>query len=284
MTLEQKSEDAGEQQARMWNGPSGRAWVDAQEALDQAFLPFEEVLTSAVTAAAPAAVLDVGCGTGSTTLAVARVLGTRGHSTGVDISAPMLALARARAERAGVPATFIEANAQTHAFAKASVDLVISRFGVMFFDDPVRAFANLRGAVRLGGLLRCVAWRGPADNPFMTTAERAGAPLLPQLPPRQPDGPGQFAFADRDRVRRLLRESGWKDIDVQPLDRECTFPEGELVRYFTRLGPVGAFLREADEPTRQRVVETVRPAFDPYVVGTDVRFNAACWLVSAAAD
>ena len=115
----------------------------------------------------------------------------------------------------------------------------------------------------------------------MTTAERAAAPLLPDLPPRRPDGPGQFAFADDRRVRGILEESGWTDIGIRPIDVECTFPETGAGPYLTRLGPVGLILQEADEPTRERVVDAVRPAFDPYVHGSDVRFTAACWMVEA---
>lgn len=117
----------------------------------------------------------------------------------------------------------------------------------------------------------------------MTTAERAAAPLVPDLPPRRPGQPGQFAFADPGRVHRILAESGWSGIDLRPVDAVCTLPERELVRYFTRLGPLGMILPEADERTRARVVDTVRPAFDPFVRGEEVRFTAACWAVSARA-
>ena len=115
----------------------------------------------------------------------------------------------------------------------------------------------------------------------MTTAERAAAPLLPSMPARVPDAPGQFAFGDERRVRRVLDDSGWTEIDIRPIDVACTFPATELDRYLTRLGPLGRILDEADEPTRNRVIETVRRAFDPYVHGTEVRFNAACWMVGA---
>ncbi len=271
-------------QARLWNGPAGRAWVELQELLDQLYRPFEDLLVDAVPAGSQGQVLDVGCGTGSTTLAVARRLGAEGRCTGIDISDPMIAVAKARVERDGTPATFICANAQVHTFEPASFDTIMSRFGVMFFDDPVRAFANLRVAARDQATLRFIAWRGASDNPFMTTAERAAAPLLPNLPPRQVDAPGQFAFANDHRVRSILEASGWAEIDIQPLDVDCTLPERELVRYLTRVGPVGMTLQGADDRTRAQVVETVRPAFDPYVHGSEVRFTAACWLVGARAD
>ncbi len=226
--------------------------------------------------------LDVGCGTGSTTVAIAQRLGPLAACVGVDISAPMLAAARARAERDGVPATFICADAQTYAFEPAAFDLIVSRFGVMFFQDSVAAFANLRRAARDDAELRLIVWRSAVENPFMTVAERAAAPVLP-LPERQPDAPGQFRFANDQRVREILNDSGWRAIDCEPLDVSCAMPEPELIGYFTRFGPVGMALNDADDRTRQRVVDAVRPAFDPFVHDGEVRFTAACWIVTARA-
>lgn len=271
-----------EQEAR-WNGPAGNAWVEMQDALDRVLKPFEDLLVEEVSTASGRRVLDVGCGTGSTTVAVARRLGAEGHAAGVDISEPMLAAARSRSEREGAPATFLRANAQTHPFEPAGFDLIISRFGIMFFDDPIQAFANLRRAAKAGGGLRCIAWRSAEENPFMTTAERAAAPLLPDLPARKPDGPGQFSFGDSRRVRAILEESGWTGIDIRPIDIPCSLPETALVPYLTRLGPVGQALQEADDTTRAQVIQTVRAAFDPYVHGAEVRFTAACWLIRASA-
>jgi SAM-dependent methyltransferase len=270
-----------DEQTKRWNSAPGLGWVEMQPVLDQTFAPLEAVLVKAAAAVSPACVLDVGCGTGATTLAVARQLAPKDGCVGIDISEPMIAAARARAERERLRATFICANAQEHPFDPGRVDVLISRFGVMFFDDPVRAFANLRRAGRSGAELRCIAWRSAAENPFMTTAERAAAALLPNLPPRKPDAPGQFAFANAERVHGILKESGWTAIDLQRLDVVCTFPEKELVRYLTRLGPVSLALQDADDNTRARVIETICPAFDPFVHGADVQFVAACWMISA---
>jgi SAM-dependent methyltransferase len=271
-------------QAALWNSRAGRGWVEMQALTDRMYAPLEDLLVEAVAAVSRGAVLDVGCGTGGTTVAAAQRLGVDSRCTGVDISEPMIAAARARVERDGTPVRFILADAQDYAFEPASVDTIMSRFGVMFFDDPVRAFDNLRRAGTDGAALLCIVWRGMADNPFMTTAERAAAPLLPDLAPRNPGGPGQFAFADDRRVRDILEQSGWTDIDIRPIDVECTFPEADLVAYLTRLGPVGLVLQEADEGTRTRVIAAIRPAFDPYVHGSDVRFTAACWMVEARGD
>ena len=281
MTMEMERQE--NEQIALWNGIAGQAWVDEQALLDRVLAPFQELLVDAVRASPARRVLDVGCGTGSTTVAVARLLGEGGHCTGVDVSEPMIAAARARAEREGAPASFVCADAQEYAFQPGSFDMVVSRFGVMFFADPVRAFANLGRAARDGAGLRCVVWRSPAENPFMTTAERAAAPLLPDLPARQPDAPGPFALADEGRVTRILRESGWTAIDIQPIDIPCTLSEKDLDRYLSRFGPVGLTLSQVDEPTRTRVIETVRAAFDPWIHGDEVRYTAACWMVGARA-
>src|SRR4051812_37258899 len=274
------AEHMEENQAALWNGAAGLTWVEAQEPLDRLFRPFEDLLVETVLARGARSVLDVGCGTGATTLAIARALGAGGHSVGVDISEPMLALARARAARERLPAEFVAADAETHAFEPRAFDTIVSRFGVMFFADPVRAFANLRRAVRPAGDLALIAWRGPADNPFMIAAERAAAPFLPDIPPRT-DGPGQFAFADLQRVRSILERTGWEEIDIRPLDVVCRFAKADLVGYLTRIGPVGRALRAADEQTRARITAAVLPAFDPYLDGADVRFVAACWMIGA---
>ena len=273
----------GEQNV-LWNGAAGCAWVDAEDLIEQVFKPLEVMLTEQVRASSARCVLDIGCGTGITTLAASRALGPDGRCVGIDISAPMIAAARARAERQHSRATFVEDNAETRVFEPDCFDLVISRFGVMFFNDSARAFANLRSAARDGAHLRFIAWRSAEENPFMTTAERAAAPLLPNIPPREPNAPGQFAFADRKRVHRILEEGGWIGIEIKALDVVCGFPEKELVRYFTRFGPLGRVFEQAEEQTRAEIINTVRRAFEPYVQGSQVRFTAACWDVSARAS
>lgn len=262
--------------AARWNGPSGQAWIDVQEPLDAMFRAFEDLLVEAVSVPEPRRILDVGCGTGATTRAVARLVGC--EAVGIDVSQLMIAAAKTRVD--GLKIDFLCADAEHHPFEAAGFDGIISRFGVMFFGDPVRAFANLRSATRPAGTLTFVAWRSIEENPFMTTAERAAGPLL-ELPTRQPDAPGQFAFADPHRVRRILEKSGWTDIDIRPLDVSCSFAEKDLLSCATRIGPVGQALREVAEPLRGKITDAVRAAFEPFVDGSVVRYTAACWMVRA---
>ncbi len=264
--------------ASLWNGAAGNTWVAAQDMLDRMYQPIENLIVQAIPAEARR-VLDVGCGTGSIVHAIARRLGPDGHCTGIDVSAPMLAAAAARGQPSNI--RYILDDAQQHVFEAASFDAIVSRFGLMFFDDPVAAFRNLRQAARERATLHAIVWRSPEENPFMTAAERSAADLLPGLPVRRPDEPGQFGLANRQRLHAILEQSGWRDIDIAPLDVVCSFPKNRLYQYLTQLGPVGRALQTADEHTRQQVAQAVRAGFEPYVHGDEVGFTAACWHISA---
>lgn len=280
--MRQPETEPNEAQSRLWNARAGQNWVEQQAMLDRLFLPFEQSLLQAVQEGGVSEVLDVGCGTGATTLAVARSLEGRGSCTGLDLSVPMIAAARRRAQAAGLDnSRFIAADAQRYAFEPGRFDAMISRFGVMFFDDPVAAFANLRRAARPDAGLTFIAWRGPEENPFMTTAERAAGPLLPELAPRDPAGPGQFAFADAERVRTILAASGWRDVDIERLDVACTLSQDDLDVYVTRMGPVALLLADLDPQRRSTVAAAVRRAFGVHVSDGAARFTAACWRVQA---
>jgi SAM-dependent methyltransferase len=277
----QAARQTNDEQTTLWNGAAGQAWVDMQALLDRVMQPFETLLTEAVASRKPSRLLDVGCGTGATTIAAAKAVEADGACVGIDVSEPMLALARARAEREDARATFVRADAQTHRFDPPVFDMIISRFGVMFFDDPVAAFANLRGASAGDAEIRFFVWRDLAENPFMTVAERAAAPFVPKMPPRDPDAPGQFMFAEPRRVKRILDESGWVDAVFEPVDVTCRFPANQLARWFTQLGPLGRVFPDADAATQKRIIDTVQPAYDAFVHGEEVRFDAASWLVTA---
>jgi SAM-dependent methyltransferase len=268
-------------QAVQWSGSAAKGWVGLQSLLDDLLQPFETLLVEELSSVKPTRVLDIGCGTGATTAAVARHFGAR--CTGVDISPAMIDAARARARQEGLDVELITADAQSHPFAPGTFDALISRFGVMFFDDPIAAFSNLRRSAREGSFLRFVVWRGPVENPFMTTAERAARPLLPDLPERRASEPGQFGLADPEHVRRILAASGWTETVLRAVDLECAMPVEAFPSYVTQLGPVGRALEEADDALRAAVFAMVRPAFDPYVRGAEVRFDAACWMIAARA-
>jgi SAM-dependent methyltransferase len=269
------------EQADFWNGAGGDAWVALQPVLDRMFADFAEMLAEAAAARGARRVLDVGCGAGATTIAVARRLGDEASVTGVDISAPLLELAKERTAYDDDPPRFLLADAAGHSFERGEFDFLVSRFGVMFFSDPVAAFARLRDAVEVGGGLRFVAWRPPEENPFMTAGQRAVAELLPDVPPRRAGVPGPFAFAEPGRAEEVLAGAGWKGIEVEPVDLPCAFEERDLRRYLARIGPLGQALAEADDARRAQILEVVHAAYEPFVDGEEVRFTARCWWVGA---
>lgn len=270
-----------DEQAEFWNGAGGDAWVAMQPVMDRILVGFEELLADAAAGRGAKRVLDVGCGVGATTRAIAKRLGPGAKCTGVDISAPMVEAAKEHVAYEDDPPRFLLADAATYPFDEGEFDLLVSRFGVMFFTDPVAAFARLRDAIEVGGGLRFICWRSPEENPFMTTGARAVAHLLPEMPPREPGAPGPFAFAEEGRAAEILAAAGWDGIEVEPVDIPCAFPESDLLRYLARIGPVGAALREADDAKRAEVLRVARTAYEPFVNGDEVRFTARCWSVGA---
>jgi SAM-dependent methyltransferase len=272
---------APEDQAALWIGAMGQTWVEMARVTDQLFEPLTAPLLEAAGAGA-SALLDVGCGAGFTTLALARELGPAAHIVGADISGPLLLAARDRSMAAGVPIDFVFGDAQTFDFGPATFDLIVSRLGVMFFADPVAAFANLRRAATDAARLRFVCWRDPAENPFMTLTARATKDLL-DLPARIPNTPGPYGLADSERTRGILADAGWSEVEVRPFDATCAMPAEELMTFLTRIGPLREALAEADDERREAVLEAVRAAAEPYVKGDRVSFEAALWIVDAAA-
>jgi SAM-dependent methyltransferase len=207
---------------------------------------------------------------------------------GVDVSAPMLVRARERAAAAGLAhVRFLAADAQTHRFAPESFDGVYSRFGVMFFADPIAAFANLRAALAPGGRLAFVCWQPLQANPWMLVPLMAVAGLVPVPPPPPPEAPGPFAFGDRDRVVHILRSAGLGDLTVEPFETELVVAGGSeldrTVEFVLEVGPTAAALREVEAATLARVRVAVRDALAPYTTPRGVVMPSAAWVVSTGA-
>jgi len=269
------------EQITYWNAAAGPVWVAMQVALDHQLDPLGERAIEALAPAAGERIIDVGCGCGSTSMALAARVGPSGRVLGVDISEPMLAVARGRAAAAGLEqAAFALADAQTHAFAPA--DAMFSRFGVMFFADPAAAFANIRKALG-GGRLTFVCWRAFADNPWMFLPMAAALPLLPAPPePPSPDAPGPFAFADRDKVAGILRQAGFGSIQIEPHDQPIGWPDlDEAVGGTLNVGPLGRVVRE--HPTlAEPIRDAVRAALAAHAGPDGVKLASATWIVKAS--
>ncbi|WP_299003991.1 class I SAM-dependent methyltransferase [uncultured Caulobacter sp.] len=262
---------------------AGQVWVEHQALLDRIMAPIAEAVVEAAGLVNGEAVLDVGCGAGATTLEAAWRTGPVGRAVGVDISGALVELARRRAGEEGLEGVeFLLADAQAHAFVPV-FDAVISRFGVMFFPDPVAAFANLRGALKADGRLTFAAWRSPEENPLALIPLQAAAPFLAEPPGFERDAPGRFAFADPERVRAILTASGWRDVAITALDVASPLSFDELMTMSLRIGPLNPILKAADEDMRRKVGQAVESALAPHVREGVATMKSACWLVTAKA-
>lgn len=270
-------------ESESWKQAGGTQWVDAADQMDRLLIAYLDRLMDTVGRLASGRVLDIGCGTGATTRSAATILGNRGDAVGLDISPVMIEEARRRARESRSAASFVLDDAASHAFAPNSFDLLISRFGVMFFEDPVAAFANLRRAVRPGGHLHMITWRGPEENAFLTAAEESAREYVPNMPVRQAGEPGPFGLADRDQVTSILSDAGWSRISLEPADEEIVMSADELDNYLVKMGPVGRIFDELDANTQVKLAVAIRAAFAPYREGDEVRFTASCWSVHAEA-
>jgi SAM-dependent methyltransferase len=273
-----------EQMIAYWNGPTGEAWASNAGDHDRELKKLGDAALEALAAGTGESVLDVGCGPGTTTLTLARSVGAGGRVVGVDISAPVLALARRRAAGEG-NVTFVQADAQTTVPHGAPFDAVFSRFGLMFFDQPEAAFANLHRATAPGGRLAFVCWQAAAANPWYLAPAMAvmGIPGVDLPPPPGPVDPGPFAFADPDRVRRILTAGGWSGAEVWPYTDEIIEDLDRRVDFSLRQGPAARALASAAGGVREVVISRVRDALAAYANDGQVRLGRAAWVVTAQA-
>lgn len=268
-----------------WAGPGGDQWARHNAFTERMFAPVTAALLAAASVKPGERVLDVGCGCGGLAFAIARQVGPAGGVLGVDVAAAMLALAR-QLTPPEAKAEFVEADATTYAVARGRFDLMVSRHGVMFFADPLRAFANLRAALKPGGRAAFSCFRGPRDNPWAMVPIEAAYQVVPRLPKPGPEDPGAFAFAEPARVERILGGAGFTQVKLTPHDITFDIAAGggleAAVANMLEIGPASRTFDPADAATRAKVGAAVRAALAPHARGSSVPFGAAIWIVTAA--
>jgi ubiquinone/menaquinone biosynthesis C-methylase UbiE len=278
--------DQNADQIAYWNGAGGQRWADRQPVQDILLQPIADLLIDRASIRAGERVLDVGCGSGSTTFAFARAVGPSGHVMGIDISAPMLARAR-EVTPTGAPVEFALADATIHPFAPENFDLLASRFGVMFFADPALSFANMRKAMRRSGRLAFACWREPRQNPFFMTPLQAVYRHVPKVPQVGPEDPGPFSFASEVRVQRVLTAAGFSEIAMEPCDLSLDVAVGggldAAVKGALEIGPSARALADQPPDVVAAATQSIREALTPFLKGQTVPLDAAIWIVTARA-
>src|SRR5450755_3429621 len=270
--------------AEFWNSTMGHAWVSQQAVISDVFTSVTSVSLDAAAAKLGEHVIDIGCGTGDTLLAFAKVVGPSGAVLGVDVSAPMLDFAKHRAAEATLSnAAFALADATSYAFEPSWADLVYSRFG-MFFDDPIRAFTNIRSGMKVGGRLVFVCFRTMPESPWFRVPIEAARPHVPPQPPVDPLAPGMFSLGREERLGGILTEAGFREVALKatnvPIHGKDTT---QSMAFITQAGPLPALLENASDEQRIRATEAVRNALAANI-GADGRgLHVGLWLVSALA-
>lgn len=277
------TEIANTDQHATWNGDSGHRWVVDAERRDRIMVPIADAVLVAATLRAGEDVLDVGCGCGATALAAAAAVAPRGRVVGVDLSAPMLELARTRATNQGAAnVTFVLGDAQTHALPPGRFAVAISRFGTMFFADPVAAFTNLAAGLAPGGRLCLATWQPLAVNDWLTVP---GAVLLSygQLPETPPGAPGMFAQSDPDTVTATLQRAGFTDIALDPLAVTLTLGRdpAEATDYLANTGIGQSALATIPDDQHAAALGAVRAVLAEHADDTGVHLPAAIWIITA---
>jgi ubiquinone/menaquinone biosynthesis C-methylase UbiE len=276
--------DQNADQIAYWNGVGGQRWARRQPVQDILLQPIADLIIDRAKIKTGERVLDVGCGSGSTTFSFARAVGASGHVMGVDISAPMLAVAR-EVMPAGSPVEFALADATIYPFAPESFDLLASRFGVMFFADPALSFANMRKALRRTGRLAFACWREARANPFFMVPLQAAYQHVPKMPQMGPEEPGPFAFASEERVRRILGAAGFSEIAMEPVDLALDVAIGggleAAVKSAVEVGPAARALTDQPPELVAAATQAIREALRPYVRGESVPLDACIWIVTA---
>jgi SAM-dependent methyltransferase len=280
---EQSSANAA--QIDSWNATAGQTWTLFQEQLDRQITPLGQAALQALGPRKGEAVIDIGCGCGQTSLELTVAVGRTGRVLGVDVSRPMLAVARERPlPDAAARPSFLEIDAQTGDLGSAAFDAAFSRFGVMFFSDPVAAFSNIRRALKSSGRLSFVCWRSLQENPWMLAPLDAARPFLPPAVPPDPTAPGPFAFADPNRVQSILGAAGFESVRLEAFDRLIGSGDVDATLALTlKVGPLGSLLREHPE-YRDAVTAVVRQALVSYATPDGVLMPAAAWIVTARCD
>ncbi|MBX3479975.1 MAG: methyltransferase domain-containing protein [Caulobacter sp.] len=280
---EPQSADPNADQIAYWNDKAGETWARLQGLLDRQIAPLGARAMAALDPRGGETLLDIGCGCGDTTLALARAVGGEGAVAGVDISLPMLQVAGRRIEAEGLTqAGVIEADAQIHDFGAETVDGVFSRFGVMFFHQPEAAFANFYRALKRGGRLAFVCWRPLTENPWMLAPLSAALKVVPAPPPpTDPLAPGPFAFSDPDRVRTILAGVGFSDIVIKPYDLAIGGHDLENALLLAqKVGP-GALLLRENPDRKDAIVAALKETLQAHLGPDGVFFESATWIVTA---
>jgi len=271
-------------QIKFWNSHFGIAWANNAEATDFVFSNITHAIIQAASIAPGDRVIDLGCGSGGTSIAAANQVGPTGRVLAIDVSEPMINRVKARNTALKLQnLSILKGDAAVFPFKSDEYDVLVSRFGCMFFDDPKNAFRNIGSALRHGCRLALAVWRHPRENPWAMEPISIAKQFI-DMPPRPgPEEPSPFSFSDPDRVKIILSDAGWSNIDFAPLDIQLPLgrSDGEALTFLTQMGPLAVPLAEATKKNYTKAISSIRDLLDTKKNNDGiVRFAAGCWIIT----
>jgi ubiquinone/menaquinone biosynthesis C-methylase UbiE len=283
--MELPADQHNDEEIAYWNGPGGQRWLKRQPSQDALLMPIGDLLLDRADPSVGECALDIGCGCGATAIALAQRVAPTGHVLAIDVSAPMLERARQLAPQ-GLPVEFVLSDATVHPFEPDRADLLCSRFGVMFFADPARSFANMRRGLRAGSRLAFTCWRQPRENPWVMLPLQEAYRHVPRLPEVGPEDPGPFSFANEHRVRAILELAGFTTVRLEAIDLHLDLAVGggldAAVDTALGIGPASRALDGQPPELRRAAAESIRAALARHRAGNSVPLPAALWIVTAS--
>ena len=271
-------------QQKFWNEVKGEFWVNLKERIDSLLFPFGEAALEELAVKPGERVLEIGCGTGASSMRLSNLVGRGGEVLAVDLSKPMLEKAKNTGKSLGINnVSFLEVDAEVFSLPQSQYDAVFSRFGVMFFEDPIKAFRNFNVALKPGGRLSYVCWAAREDNPWIRVPTAAAREFL-DIPPAPPqDSPGQFAMEREERIKQVLDESGWLNMHVKKFELEHLMGTNahDAATFICQMGPMSEPFSLASSRIREDCIAAVEGALESFEVEDGVRMKFSTWLVTA---
>jgi ubiquinone/menaquinone biosynthesis C-methylase UbiE len=277
--------DENSESQTYWNEEGGNKWAENIEIVESMIEPLSGLLIQEIAAQNGENVLDVGSGGGVTSIKLAEQVGSSGSVLGVDVSEPILSVARNRGKDI-VNLEFQQSDAATAVLDENSFDIITSRFGVMFFDDPVQAFKNLHGALKPSGRLVFLCWRALEENPWIAAPAKAALEIVP--PPADaerpdPTAPGPFSLADEDHLKSILSAAGFNNIELQAMDTNLSMGVlSDAVGFLMKMGPAAEVIKEATEDEKNAVAKAMTKTLGNYETADGIKIPSASWIVKAA--
>ena len=273
-----------QEQKEFWNEKKGDIWVSLEHNIDKMLGPLGDQAIKILKPKVGEKILDIGCGTGSTSQTLSNLVGESGLVTGIDISKPILNFAIKKKESKKIKnINFIQADAQNHQFSNSNYNAIFSRFGVMFFEDPIAAFKNIKKSLVRNGRLTFVCWSNREENDWINLSSNVASQFL-ELPPKaNPKDPGPFAFEDYFYIKEILIKAGWSNIKIKAYKKKIIIGDtlDSAADFLSRMGPMSVPFENANEQTKEKVVSALKECYSKYFTPKGVEFHFSSWIVSA---